>query len=153
MNQIGFTDLKKWLRHRHPMILIDRVTDYEPKKSLSALLSVSGALDCVAGHFPERAIYPGTNLIQGFAQSGIILYQLSTAKLEKDEITLIGDVQARFYSMVVPGDQVIFRLKCDRLEDHIMFYSCSAFVEKRRVGAFKGSIVKKKLKEVENSLW
>ena len=45
-NAIGFTELKKWLRHRHPMIYIDRVLDYEPSEYFQCMMSVSGTMDC-----------------------------------------------------------------------------------------------------------
>src|SRR3569832_1630345 len=112
---LGFTALRQWLRHRHPMILLDRITDHAPGKFLEALISISGNVDCIAGHFPERAIYPGSNLMQANAQAGIILYQMSTSMLAEDELTLIGSVDSRFFKVVVPGDQVLMRLEATRL--------------------------------------
>lgn len=150
---IGFTDLKKWLRHRHPMIYIDRIIDYTPGKNLKSILSVSGTMDCIAGHFPERAIYPGSHLMQGFAQSGIILYQMCTSILKDDEITLIGSVNSRFYKIVVPGDQVLFDVNCDRLDGKYFYFSCKATVDGKTVAAFKGTLVKVKIKDLGENLW
>nr|WP_275938398.1 hypothetical protein [Pectobacterium brasiliense] len=56
---MGFTELKGWLRHRHPMVYLDRVLDYEPGKYIKTLMAVSGQTDAIAGHFPERAIFSG----------------------------------------------------------------------------------------------
>ena len=53
-NTMGFSELRSWLRHRHPMVFLDRVLDYEPAQFLTATVAVSGALDVMAGHFPER---------------------------------------------------------------------------------------------------
>ncbi|MGW7595808.1 3-hydroxyacyl-ACP dehydratase FabZ family protein, partial [Streptomyces rubiginosohelvolus] len=77
---MGFTELKSWLRHRHPMVYLDRILDYEPGVRLRSSLSVSGTMDVIAGHFPDRAVFPASHLTQAFAQSGIILYQLSTSR-------------------------------------------------------------------------
>src|SRR3954467_8173677 len=85
---LGFTELKSWLRHRHPMVMLDRVTDYEPGQFLNARLAVSGSLDFVAGHFPERAIFPGSHLIQALSQAAIILFQLNTSGRGAAEPTL-----------------------------------------------------------------
>jgi 3-hydroxyacyl-[acyl-carrier-protein] dehydratase len=150
---IGFTELKKWLRHRHPMIYIDRVLDYEPGEYFKCLLSVSGTMDCIAGHFPERAIFPGSHLMQGFAQAGIIFYQLSTSPLAEDEITLIGSVKSRFLKVVVPGDQVIFDLKCDSIYNHTFVFSCRATVDGKPVAAFKGTLVRTKVDTLGDPLW
>jgi 3-hydroxyacyl-[acyl-carrier-protein] dehydratase len=150
---IGFSELKDWLRHRHPMIYIDRVVDYTPGESLCSLMSVSGTMDAIAGHFPERAIFPGSHLMQAFAQSAIILYQLSTTKLADDELTLIGSVRSRFMKVVVPGDQVLFNLTVDRLYGPSCHFSCRATVDGAAVGAFRGSLVRTKVAELGRPLW
>jgi 3-hydroxyacyl-[acyl-carrier-protein] dehydratase len=150
---LGFTELKQWLRHRHPMIYIDRVVDYRPGEYLQSLMSVSGTMDAIAGHFPERAIFPGSHLMQAFAQSGIILYQLSTTALLEDELTLIGSVQSRFMRVIVPGDQVKLDLKVDRLYAASFHFSCRATVEGKAVGAFRGSLVRTKIAELGRQLW
>ncbi|WP_082282782.1 3-hydroxyacyl-ACP dehydratase FabZ family protein [Myxococcus hansupus] len=150
---LGFTALRQWLRHRHPMILLDRIVDHEPGKFLDALISISGNLDCIAGHFPERAIYPGSNLIQAFAQAGIILYQMSTSLLAEDELTLIGSVESRFLQVVVPGDQVLLRVQVNRLAGGLFVYSGKAMVGNRRVAAFRASLVRSKVSEMGTPLW
>lgn len=150
---MGFTEIKQWLRHRHPMIYIDRVLDYEPGVRFRSMMAVSGTMDAIAGHFPERAIFPGSHLLQAFAQSGIIFYQLSTSKLDDDELTLIGSAQSRFMKPVVPGDTVIFDLKCDKLYGRSFHFSCRATVDGVLVAAFRGSLVRTKVADLGRQLW
>ncbi|CAM5276764.1 3-hydroxyacyl-ACP dehydratase FabZ family protein [Streptomyces pilosus] len=150
---MGFTELKSWLRHRHPMVYLDRILDYEPGVRLRSTLSVSGTMDVIAGHFPERAVYPASHLTQAFAQSGIILYQLSTSRLRDDEITLIGSVRARFTRVVVPGDRVVFEVRSDRLQGNTFSFSCKATVDERPVAAFKGTLVRSRIADLGEQLW
>jgi 3-hydroxyacyl-[acyl-carrier-protein] dehydratase len=150
---LGFSEIKTWLRHRHPMIYIDRIVDHEPGVFLRSTLSVSGALDVIAGHFPDRAVYPGSHLTQAFAQSGIILYQMSTRRLADDELTLIGSVKARFSQLVVPGDRVELDVRCDRIYGDSFFFSCVARVDGRQVAAFKGTLARKKIADLGRQLW
>lgn len=150
---MGFTELKSWLRHRHPMIYLDRVLDYEPGTSLTSLLSVSGQIDAIAGHFPERAIYPASHLTQAFAQSGIILYQLSTTPLDDDELTLIGSMKSRFTRIVVPGDQVIFDVRHEGVRANTFSFSCRARVSGRPVAAFAGTLIRVKAADLDDPLW
>jgi len=150
---MGFSELKKYLRHGHPMIYIDRITDYEPGVYLKSLLSVSGNLDAIAGHFPERGIYPGSHLMQAYAQSGIILYLLSSGPLVDDELTLIGSVKARFTKPVVPGDQVLFDVRADRLRGNLFFFSCQATVDGKSVAAFRGTLTRTKIEALGRQLW
>ncbi|MEV4846353.1 hypothetical protein AB0K20_24420 [Micromonospora matsumotoense] len=150
---IGFTELKQWLRHRHPMIYIDRVVEHHPGEYLRSLMSVSGTMEAIAGHFPERAVFPGSHLMQAFAQSGIILYQLSTTPLLDNELTLIGSVRSRFMHVVVPGDQVLFDLRVERLYRSSFHFSCKATVDAKPVAAFRGSLVRTKVEELGRQLW
>ena len=150
---LGFTELKNWLRHRHPMIYIDRVVAHEPGRYLRSLMAVSGGSDVIAGHFPERAIYPGSHLLQAFAQSGIVLYLMSTGPLADDEMTLIGSAQCRFTKIVSPGDQVIFDVRVDRLRGSAFHFSARATVEGALVGAFRGSLVRTKIDALGPQLW
>ncbi|MGV9306212.1 3-hydroxyacyl-ACP dehydratase FabZ family protein [Nonomuraea sp. NPDC004354] len=150
---LGFTEIKQWLRHRHPMIYIDRVLDYQPGRRLRSLTLVSGTMDVISGHFPERAIYPGSHLIQAFAQSGIILYQMSTSMLEDDELSLIGSIQCRFTKIVVPGDRIVFDVNSDRLIENTFHFSGRATVEGRSVAAFRASLIRVKVDELGRQLW
>ncbi|WP_131740836.1 3-hydroxyacyl-ACP dehydratase FabZ family protein [Actinomadura roseirufa] len=150
---LGFTEIKRWLRHRHPMIYIDRVLDHRPGEYLRSTLAVSGTMDSIAGHFPERAIFPGSHLIQAFAQSGIILYQMSTSLLGDDELTLIGSVHSKFHKIVVVGDQVVFDVRSDRITPTTFHFSCRATVEDRPVAAFRGSLVRVKVEQLGRQLW
>jgi 3-hydroxyacyl-[acyl-carrier-protein] dehydratase len=150
---IGFTDLKAWLRHRHPMILLDRIVDHEPGEFVTAVVMVSGALDTVAGHFPERAIYPGSNLIQALSQAGIILFQMRTTKLADDELTLVGSVEARFFKLVVPGDMITIDVKAGRLVRNTFQFSGTATVEATRVAAMRATLVRVHEKDVGPPLW
>ncbi|GAA2616669.1 hypothetical protein SMC26_09190 [Actinomadura fulvescens] len=150
---LGFTEIKGWLRHRHPMIYIDRVLDHRPGEYLRSMLAVSGTMDSIAGHFPERAIYPGSHLIQAFAQSGIILYQMSTSVLRDDELTLIGSVHCKFHKIVVVGDQVIFDVRCDRIIGNTFHFSCRATVEDKPAAAFRGSLIRVTVEQLGRQLW
>jgi len=150
---MGFTELKGWLRHRHPMVYLDRVLDYEPGEYLTSLMSVSGQTDAIAGHFPERAIFPASHMMQAIAQSAIILLQLSTAPLADDEITLIGSVKARFSRVVVPGDQVIFHTICESLRDKFLTFACRAQVSDQLVAMTKGTLVRVRTADLGKQLW
>jgi 3-hydroxyacyl-[acyl-carrier-protein] dehydratase len=150
---MGFTELKGWLRHRHPMVFLDRILDYEPGRHLKSLMAVSGQIDALSGHFPERAIYPASHMMQAIAQSAIILYQLSTSPLADDELTLIGSVKARFTRVVVPGDQVVLDTTCESLHGNFLAYACQAHVSGNPVAMLRGSLVRQKISDLGKPLW
>ncbi|MDP9794196.1 3-hydroxyacyl-[acyl-carrier-protein] dehydratase [Catenuloplanes nepalensis] len=150
---MGFTEIKTWLRHRHPMLYLDRVLDYVPGVRLVSRLTVSAQIDAVAGHFPERAIYPASHLSQAFAQSGIILFQVSTSKLADDELTLVGAMNSRFFRIVTPGDTVTITITVDRLLDDAFFFSGRAVVDSTPVAAFRANLVRRKAADMGHQWW
>ncbi|WP_051499102.1 3-hydroxyacyl-ACP dehydratase FabZ family protein [Nocardia sp. BMG51109] len=150
---MGFTELKGWLRHRHPMVFLDRVLDYEPGDYLTSLMVVSGQTDAIAGHFPERGIFPASHLLQAVAQSAIILLQLSTSPLAEDEITLVGSVQARFGRIVVPGDQIVFRTTKESLDSRYFTFACRARVRDQHAATVRGTLARLHTSELGDQLW
>ncbi|MFR9753618.1 3-hydroxyacyl-ACP dehydratase FabZ family protein [Nocardia sp. 004] len=152
-SMLGFSQIKSLLRHRHPMLYLDRVTTHVPGESLTGLLAVSGNMDAIAGHFPERAVFPGTHLAQTFSQAGIVLYLLSSRPLRDDEMTLIGSLNSRFTAPVVPGDVVQFDLRVRRLLDDMMLFGARAHVEQRTVALFRGTLSRVSLDRMGEQLW
>ncbi|GAA1324732.1 3-hydroxyacyl-ACP dehydratase FabZ family protein [Pseudonocardia xinjiangensis] len=150
---MGFTEIKSWLRHRHPMLYLDRVLDYEPGVRLVSRLSVSAQMDAIAGHFPERAIFPASHLSQAFAQSGIILFQVSTTRLAEDELTLVGAMNSRFFRIVTPGDTVTITVSVDRLLGATFFFSGRAVVDSTTVAAFRANLVRRKTADMGHQWW
>ena len=150
---LGFSEIKKWLRHKHPVIYLDRVIDYGPGVYLTAILAISGNMDCMAGHFPERAIFPGTHLLQSFSQAGILLFQLSTRLLQEDEVTVVGAINGRFFAPIVPGDQVNIHLSVEKLYQDIIFFNGEACVNGKRVAAMKANIKRVAVTQFTEVAW
>lgn len=107
--QLDVEQIKKYLPHRYPFLLLDRVLDAQPGKSLTAIKNVSISDPVFQGHFPQLAIFPGVLMVEAMAQaSGILAYltTTNTAKAAKDLYFLAGIDKTRFKKMVVPGDQL-----------------------------------------------
>ncbi len=133
---IGFTELKeKYLQHRYPLLYLDRVTDYSPKEYIEAIKCVTGNSPELVGHFPERAIMPGTCLIQAFAQLSIVFFKISNGFLRKDEMTLISSVNFRFLAPIIPGETLTLRMKPKQLNETVGIFLGEAKVGSKRVSA------------------
>lgn len=108
MNSLDIYDILKHLPHRYPFLLIDRVVDYEPGKSLIAIKNVTHNEPHFPGHFPNRPIMPGVLILEALAQAtGILAFK--TADHVPDDNTLyyfVGIDNARFKQPVQPGDQL-----------------------------------------------
>jgi len=104
-------EVLRYLPHRYPFMLVDRVLDYVPGEYLVALKNVTFNEPYFVGHFPRRPVMPGVLIIEAMAQATGILAQL-TAGVRVDErhlYYLVAVDNARFKRPVEPGDQLVLR--------------------------------------------
>ena len=106
-------EIKDYLPHRFPFLLLDRVIDVQPGKSLTALKNVSYNEPFFQGHFPESPVMPGVLVIEAMAQAcGVLAVCSQGGKRKEGEITLFAGLdEVRFKRQVVPGDQLIFQVE------------------------------------------
>jgi 3-hydroxyacyl-[acyl-carrier-protein] dehydratase len=104
-NTIDVQEIQQLIPHRYPMLLVDRVEDYEPGKWLHAIKNVTINEPIFTGHFPELAIFPGVLILEALAQATGILGFKSAEAREQDEMYLFASIDnAKFKQPVVPGD-------------------------------------------------
>lgn len=102
---ISLNEIKELIPHRYPMLLVDKVVDHEPYKSLHAIKNVTINEPIFTGHFPDAAIFPGVLILEALAQATGILGFKSSEGREGNEMYLFASIdKARFKQPVVPGD-------------------------------------------------
>jgi len=102
---ISLNEIKDLIPHRYPMLLVDKVVDHVPGKSLHAIKNVTINEPVFTGHFPEVAIFPGVLILEALAQSTGILGFKSSEGREDNEMYLFASIdKARFKRPVLPGD-------------------------------------------------
>lgn len=135
---IGLMDIHevlKYLPHRYPFLLVDRVLSLEPGKDITALKNVTINEPFFPGHFPHHPVMPGVLIIEALAQAAAIL-TLKTMNAEVDENSVyyfVGIDGARFKKPVQAGDQLILRATILRERIGIWKYSAKAEVDGRAV--------------------
>jgi 3-hydroxyacyl-[acyl-carrier-protein] dehydratase len=104
-NELNVHEIQELIPHRYPMLLVDRVLDFEPGKTLHAIKNVTFNEPVFMGHFPELAIFPGVLILEALAQATGILGFKSSEGREDGEMYLFASIDnARFKQPVVPGD-------------------------------------------------
>ncbi|MEW6991268.1 3-hydroxyacyl-ACP dehydratase FabZ [Colwelliaceae bacterium 6441] len=104
-NVIDVQEIQTLIPHRYPMLLVDRVLDYEAGKWLHAIKNVTFNEPVFTGHFPELAIFPGVLILEALAQATGVLGFKTTEGREEDEMYLFASIDnAKFKKPVVPGD-------------------------------------------------
>jgi UDP-3-O-[3-hydroxymyristoyl] N-acetylglucosamine deacetylase/3-hydroxyacyl-[acyl-carrier-protein] dehydratase len=61
------------LPHRYPFLMVDRVTEYEPGKSIVGIKNVTINEPYFQGHFPGTPVMPGVLMLEAMAQVGAIM--------------------------------------------------------------------------------
>jgi 3-hydroxyacyl-[acyl-carrier-protein] dehydratase len=123
--------VRRQLPHRYPFLLVDRVLECVPGKSIRALKNVTANEPHFPGHFPHRPVMPGVLILEAMAQAAGIL-AFKTAGVVPDENTrfyFVGIDKARFRRPVEPGDQVILTATLERAIRGIWKFSTSAEVD------------------------
>ena len=73
MNSLDIHQIKNYLPHRYPFLLVDRVLQATAGESLVALKNVTYNEPFFEGHFPSRPVMPGVLIVEALAQACAIL--------------------------------------------------------------------------------
>jgi 3-hydroxyacyl-[acyl-carrier-protein] dehydratase/UDP-3-O-[3-hydroxymyristoyl] N-acetylglucosamine deacetylase/3-hydroxyacyl-[acyl-carrier-protein] dehydratase len=126
---ISVEQIAKFLPHRFPFLLVDRVIDMVPSKTIVALKNVTCNEQFFQGHFPEWKIMPGVLILEALAQAGAILLFSSIPDPESKFIVMSKIDKAKFKRMVVPGDQLRLDVEWTRTKGKICQMKGKAFVD------------------------
>lgn len=126
----GIKDIMKFLPHRYPFLLVDRVLETVPQKRIVAIKNVTINEPFFQGHFPGEPIMPGVLIVEAMAQAwGILLMSSSEMDLSKNSnIRFLGIDNCRFRRAVVPGDQLRFELEAIAVKRGIWKFGGKAYV-------------------------
>ena len=115
LNSLQIQEIMALLPHRYPFLLIDRVLDYTPGESLTALKNVTINEPIFTGHFPNMPIFPGVLILEAMAQAtGILGFKTVTERSENELYLFAAIDEARFKKPVVPGDQMVIEVKFNK---------------------------------------
>lgn len=152
MNSLNIHQIRELLPHRYPMLLVDKVLDWEAGKKIVAVKNVTANEPFFNGHFPEHPVMPGVLIIEAMAQAAAIFAFMSYAsKLDKDALVYFATIDnAKFKRPVEPGDQLIMEAELLRSSRGMWKFKTRAMVEGQVVAeaelmcAIRGGIVAQK---------
>lgn len=116
MNTMDINEVMRYLPHRYPFLLIDRVLSYEPGKNLEALKNVTINEPFFNGHFPHHPVMPGVLIIEAMAQAAAILSFVTMGAKANDQSIyyFVGIDNARFKRPVTAGDALHLQVTLTR---------------------------------------
>ena len=106
-------EIRKYLPHRYPFLLVDRVVELVPGESIVAYKNVTINEPFFNGHFPDHPVMPGVLIVEAMAQAAGILGFKTMDKTPQDGSIyyFVGSDKLRFKRPVVPGDQLQLEAK------------------------------------------
>lgn len=128
---MDITDIRRYLPHRYPFLLIDRVVEVKEGESIVAYKNLSVNEPFFDGHFPDNPVFPGVLLLEAMAQAAGILGFYSQGKTNDDGSTyyFAGADNLRFRRPCVPGDRVMLRASVVSQRRGIWKFDVSSDVE------------------------
>ena len=107
------TEIRKYLPHRYPFLLVDRVVELNPGESIVAYKNLTINEPYFNGHFPDQPVFPGVLLTEAMAQAAGILGFKTMDKTPEDGSMyyFVGTDKLRFKRPCIPGDQIMLRAK------------------------------------------
>lgn len=131
MTSMDIHEILEHLPHRYPFVLVDRVLSLELGKEIVAVKNVSVNEPYFPGHFPYHPVMPGVLIVEAMAQAAAILsFKTMDTKPSDDSVYYFAGIDsARFKKPVSPGDQLILKVKIDRILRGIWKYSGQALVD------------------------
>lgn len=131
MSELSIEQIKQYLPHRYPFLLVDRVLDYKSKQYLHGIKNITFNEPCFTGHFPEQSIFPGVLITEAMAQASALLGALSMERQAEHGMSyyLVGIDKARFRRPTIPGDQLRFEIEFISVRRNMWKFSAKAKVD------------------------
>ena len=125
-------DIIKLIPHRHPFLLIDKVTDLVINKSITGIKSVTFNEPYFPGHFPEYPVMPGVLILESMAQTAACLVSYQDKSLSSNNLVFFTGIEkAKFRKPVIPGDELILKINLISNKRSLYKFNGEAFVQNK----------------------
>jgi 3-hydroxyacyl-[acyl-carrier-protein] dehydratase len=120
------------LPHRHPFLLIDKVTGVDPQKSITGVKNITYNEWYFQGLPTALMVVPASILSEAIAQLGAILIYLDEEN--RNRLVLFSGLhKVRFRKPVQPGDEVVMSVELQRRKGRLGRFAVLAKVRDRVV--------------------
>ena len=127
--QLDINEIQKFLPHRYPFLLIDKIVEMERLKHIVAIKNVTINEGFFQGHFPGKPVMPGVLILESMAQAGGLLLLQEIPDREKKLLYLASMNDVKFRRPVVPGDQLRIEVNVVAWKGDLCKIEAKAFVE------------------------
>jgi 3-hydroxyacyl-[acyl-carrier-protein] dehydratase len=128
MAHADIRDIMNILPHRYPLLLVDRITEYEPLKLARGYKNITATEPVFQGHFPGNPTFPGVYMIEALAQLGGAVY-LRPGELGRKVPYLVSVDKFKFRRPVIPGDRLDMEARLIKMRMSIILVEVEARVD------------------------
>ena len=129
-------EIQRWIPHRYPFLLIDRVLSLVPNETITTIKNVTANEEFFQGHFPGHPVMPGVLIMEAMAQTAAVFARYSEPQLLKDKtFYLVGADSFKWKRMVVPGDQLTIVMKSVKKRNPLWIMDGAVFVDGKVMAA------------------
>lgn len=130
MDKINIAEILQMIPHRYPMLLVDRILEYVPGKSVIGIKNVSFNEPHFMGHFPGLPVMPGVLIIESLAQAaGVLIAKTIGAQPGEKTVFFMSIGNTKFRQIVQPGDTLYLHVKVEQNRGDVWKFSAEAKVE------------------------
>jgi 3-hydroxyacyl-[acyl-carrier-protein] dehydratase len=148
---LDINQIQKYLPHRYPFLMIDKVVEMERYKRIVAIKSVTINEGFFQGHFPGKPVMPGVLILESMAQAGGLLLLQEIPDRDKKLLYLASMTDVKFRRPVVPGDQLRVEVNVLAWKGDLCKIEAKAFVESNLAAEAKMLCVMADREEPANS--
>jgi len=130
---MNIQQILQFLPHRYPLLLVDRILEFETRKRIVGLKNVTINEPFFVGHFPGHPIMPGVLIIEAMAQVGGLLVMDTIEDPENKIVLFMALDKVKWRKPVTPGDQIRFEVEVVQIRGRT--------AKMRGIGSVDGQVV------------
>lgn len=141
---INSQTLKRFLPHRYPFVMLDRVVALRAGLNIVGYKNVSNNENFFNGHFPNQPLMPGVLMVEAMAQIAGVLGFVSDGKNLSDGMVYLfaGVDNVRFKRQVVPGDRLWLTATLSGQKRQVSKYQAQALVDGQMTASAEITLIK-----------
>lgn len=129
-------EIQRWIPHRYPFLLIDRVLDLVSNVHITTIKNVTANEEFFQGHFPGHPVMPGVLIMEAMAQTAAVFARYSEPELLRNKtFYLVGADNFKWKKMVLPGDQLKIVMKSVKKRNPLWIMDGEVFVDGKVVAS------------------
>src|SRR6202008_5025197 len=127
--ELDINEIQKFLPHRYPFLLIDKVVEMERFKRIVAIKNLTINEAFFGGLFRGKPVMPGVLILESMAQAGGLLLLQEIPDRDQKLLYLASMNDVKFRRPVLPGDQLRVEVNIVTWKGDLCKIEAKAFVD------------------------